>query len=404
MGTQRLVVGRDEELATLTDFVAGSAPARAMAVTGAPGIGKSTLWNHVLSEAVGRGQRVLSTAPAQFEQSLPYGGLGDLIGDAVGPVLPRLAPPRRRALEVVLLLADPDDRPLEARAVSLGVRDALTLLAEDGPLVVAVDDVQWLDAETDIALGYAQRRTGGCGVRYLFTRRVVADRDVRSVDTAGPAGAAKTADAGAQRLMLGPLSVGALHRILQHELGRPWPRQTLVRLHETSGGNPFVALQLARMLEGDPDPLSPLPVPADLDVLVRARICALPAPARIALAMVAAAGTPAEHLLDRAGCPRGGLDSAVHSGLLERTSGTVRFTHPWYASAVYGGLPERRLQAVHRRLADVVDDPLARARHLARAQSGPDEAVARTLERPWRTRAPERPLPLPRSSPSSRSG
>ena len=89
---------------------------------------------------------------------------------------------------------------------------------------------------------------------------------------------------------MGPLSVGALHRLLRDRLDRPFARQTLLRIHERSGGNPFFALELARVLDADVDPLAPLAVPETLEELVRARISGLPGPTREALALASALG------------------------------------------------------------------------------------------------------------------
>src|ERR671936_146348 len=106
-----------------------------------------------------------------------------------------------------------------------------------------------------------------------------------------------------RRLPVGPLSAGALHQFLRDRLGRSFARQTLLRVHERSGGNPFFALVLARVLDADVDPLEPLPVPKTLEELVRARIDELPAATRQALALASAIGAPSELLLERAGVP-----------------------------------------------------------------------------------------------------
>ena len=93
---------------------------------------------------------------------------------------------------------------------------------------------------------------------------------------------------------MGPLSVGALHRLLRDRLDRPFARQTLLRIHERSGGNPFFAFELARVLDVDVDPARPLPVPETLDELVRARLAGLPDATREALALASALGTASE--------------------------------------------------------------------------------------------------------------
>src|SRR5205823_13299393 len=130
-----------------------------------------------------------------------------------------------------------------------------------------------------------------------------------------------------RRLSVGPLSVGALHRLLRDRLARLFARQTLLRIHERSGGNPFFALELARVLGTDIDPLEPLRVPETLEGLVRARISGLPARHRDALALASALGTPSESLLARAGVTANALAPAVAAHVIERENGTIRFTH-----------------------------------------------------------------------------
>jgi DNA-binding CsgD family transcriptional regulator len=178
---------------------------------------------------------------------------------------------------------------------------------------------------------------------------------------------------------VGPLSVGALHRLLRDRLGRPFARQTLLRIHELSGGNPFFALELARSLDADLDAAHPLRVPETLDGLVRGRIATLPALTRAALELVSAFGAPAESLLERAGVAAEALAPALAAQVIERSNGVVRFTHPLLSSILYGDLGEERW-GVHGRIAELVDDPLVRAHHLALARSAPDAATAAVLD------------------------
>ena len=142
-----------------------------------------------------------------------------------------------------------------------------------------------------------------------------------------------------ERLPVGPLSVGALHRLLHDRLGRPFARQTLLRIHERSGGNPFFALELARVLDEDVDPLEPLPVPETLDELVRARLAGLPAvDARRARARLGAGD--AVGVAPGAGgrCGRTRSTPAVAAHVIERENGAIRFTHPLLSSVLYRDL------------------------------------------------------------------
>jgi DNA-binding CsgD family transcriptional regulator len=370
------IVGRDAELAAVRELVARPAGGlSALLLEGEPGIGKSTLWLAGVRAAEELGMRVLSARPAEAEQHLALAGLGDLLDGVADDVLPGLTAPQRRALEVALVLADHDDEVADPRALGVAVRSALQLLAEREPLVVAIDDVQWLDRTSAAALGFALRRLGDVSVRVLLSRRdaptvveeaLVGDRmDVRTVE---------------------PLSVGAVHGLLRNTLGRTFPRPTLRRVHEASGGNPLYALELARALE-DRDhgsslgPLDPLPLTPSLERLMGDRLRALPERTRAGLLIAAVVGSPSVEVLEAAGVPADVLAPAVEAEVVEVRAGVVRFAHPLLASeAVARAAPAER-QDAHRRVAAVLDEPLARAVHVAASLRAPDAGTAEELER-----------------------
>jgi DNA-binding CsgD family transcriptional regulator len=359
------VVGREAELSSVHDFLRRAADGpTAFVLEGEPGIGKSTLWLAAVAAARRRDLTVLSSRPAESERGLAYAGLGDLFDPVLDGVIGELSRPRRRALEVALLRDEAADEAADHRALAVAVRDVLRLLSQRKPVVVAIDDVQWLDASSASALAFALRRLDGT-VRLVLARRLEACELERAVEV--------------ERRRIGPVPVGALHRILQDRLGRPFPRQTLLRMHEQSGGNPFFALELARVLGEDVDPLEPLPVPATLEELVRSRLDGLPVATRDGLALVAALGTAPEPLLERIGTAPGALDPALAAQVVERERGAIRFTHPLLSSVLYNDLGVQR-RVVHERIAAFVADPLLRARHLALATDGPDPAVAAELD------------------------
>jgi DNA-binding CsgD family transcriptional regulator len=372
------VVGRDEELSSLHAFldrrVAGQGPI-AFALEGEAGIGKSTLWRAAVEEARGRGVRVLSSRPAESESALAYAGLGDLFEGVLDDVLPDLTAPRRRALEVALLVEDAAGRPVDQRALGVAVRSALELLAAD-PLVLAIDDLQWLDASSASALGFALRRLPETNIVLLWTRRVGEREPASPVENA-------LDPERIEHLRVGPLSVGAIHRILRSLLDRAVPRPTLLRLHEVSGGNPFYALELARALGAGGavhGPTQPLPVPARLEELVSARLDGFSGATREALVLASADARLTPDQLDRAGIEQSALDPALGENVLELGHGTVRFSHPLLASVLYQGLSVGERQRAHRRLAELAEDPVARARHLALSTERPDAELAAVLE------------------------
>ncbi|MFL5929446.1 MAG: AAA family ATPase [Gaiellaceae bacterium] len=359
------IVGRESELGSIYAFLDDSVEAPVgLVLEGEPGVGKSTLWLAAVATARKRGFVVLVACPAEAERGLAHVGLGDLFDGVLNDVIGELSPPRRRALEVALLRDDASGDVADSRALAVAVRDLLHALSKRKPVVVAIDDVQWLDASSASALAFALRRLEGT-FRLLFARRLESSELERSFEF--------------ERRRIGPLSVGALHRLLHDRLGRAFARQTLLRIHERSGGNPFFALELARVLDEDLDPLEPLPVPETLEELVRTRLAGLPATTRDALALVAALGTPSESLLERAGVAPAVLDPAVAEQVVERDRGTIRFTHPLLASVLYNDLGASR-RLVHERIAGIVQDDVMRARHLALATEKPDAAVAAALD------------------------
>ena len=354
------VVGREQELASVDAFIgeAEGAPA-ALVLEGEPGIGKSTLWLAGVGQR-GPGMRVLSSRPAEAEQGLAHAGLGDLLEDVSRRVLPALPPPRRRALEVALLLEDEAparSRRSRARSASPSATRC-SCSAGESRCSSRSTMCSGSTPSSASALAFALRRLGT--EPRLPAARPAARRRERAVRAR--AGARRGA---LQRVPVGPLSVGALHRLLRDRLGKAFARQTLLRIHERSGGNPFFALELARVLDADVDPLEPLPVPETLDELVRARIAGLPGSTREALALAAALGTASDSLLERAGVAPDALEPALAAHVIERDERR----DPLHASAaVVGRCTPTSVTSgrdVHGRIAAVVDDPVLRARHLA---------------------------------------
>jgi hypothetical protein len=143
------IVGRDEELASLHAFIdeVREGPS-ALVLEGEAGVGKSTLWLAGVEYARTRGLRVVSSRPVEAERALAHVGLGDLFEGVLDDVLPALTPPTRRALEVALLLEEATEHAVDPRALGIATRSALQLLAEDRPIVVAIDDFQWFDASS----------------------------------------------------------------------------------------------------------------------------------------------------------------------------------------------------------------------------------------------------------------
>ena len=263
----KAVVGREVELGRISAFLAGIADgAAALVLSGAPGIGKTVLWEHGVEEAVALGQRVLAHRAVEAEAGLAFTGLADLLTPVLDDVLPTLAPPRRRALAVALLLEDAGDGPPDLGAIGLAVMDTLRVLADSAPVVVAVDDIQWLDSSTAGVLPLALRRLDGGHVGMLATLRVAPE--VRaSFDLARTFGRL-------EELSLDPLGLGELHRLLKDRLGLELSRPELARVSsEASGGNPFFALEIGREFAAAQGAIR---VPASLKEALGGRLARLP--------------------------------------------------------------------------------------------------------------------------------
>lgn len=344
---------------------------RAVLIEGDPGIGKTTLWEAGAAAAEALNARVLSCRPAAAEVKLAFASLADLLSPLVDAEHVALPEPQRLALDVALLRASPSRAQPDQRAVGTAVQSLLAAAAADRRLVVAIDDLQWIDAASAAALGFALRRLTDSRVRVLAAARSGEPR----------------ADLGIQpeRLRLAPLSLSGIHHVINAQVGHAFPRPALRRIAEASGGNPLYAVELARALDEVgtlPGPGEPLPVPSTLTALMEERIGRLDAPARRALLAAAALGDPTVALVTAAvGTDAGpGLDAAERARVVTLAGGRVAFAHPLFASTVYTAAPTRERQEVHAMLAAAVASSEEQARHLALAADGPDEFVAARLE------------------------
>jgi DNA-binding CsgD family transcriptional regulator len=369
----RPTVGRDAEL-ELVDRFLERVPRRTsiLVVEGEPGIGKTTVWLEAIRRAEARSFRLLKASPAESEAKLPFAAFGDLVGEAFAEVGSALPAPQERALATALLLADSDE-PADARTTATAVVSLLTTLAGEGPVVVAVDDVHWLDAASERVLAFAARRLPENTAVLLSGRSQPYGKL--------PLGLTAAEDR-VERLRLGRLSLAALHNLITSRLGISLARPTLLRVDAASAGNPFFALEMARALK-DVDPNSftqPLPVPSSLRELVAGRVRGLSASAWEAVTVAAALSRPSFQAIVAAlgseAAALAALAEAEDAGVVVLEGDRIRFVHPLLASGVYGSLSSTRRRQLHRRLARLSDDIEERARHLALSETKPDEETA----------------------------
>jgi DNA-binding CsgD family transcriptional regulator len=375
------VVGRLAELDALERLLERTQGGTAGAViVGEPGIGKTTVWEAGATRARERGFRTLVARPARADATLPLGSFGDLFRDVTPAELALLPRPQRRALEVALLLEDGRGEAADQRLLAVATLSLLRAVATpEAPVLVAVDDAQWLDESSAAILAFAARRLGAAPVGFLLSVR----DEAAQVDPLGLRDALR--EGTLARLELGPLSLAALHGMFASRLGHSFPRLTLGRIAEASGGNPFYALEVGRALDrvGGAEPGRPLPIPTTLAALTRERVAALPARTRTVLVLAAAAFEPTLATLAVAGGsdPEPALQAAVRAGIVRLDGTTVRFGHPLLADAVLATVDAPTLRRTHATLAATAGSDDARARHLGAATSGPDEAAAAALER-----------------------
>jgi DNA-binding CsgD family transcriptional regulator len=369
------VLGRDVELAALREFLdrVPEGPS-ALVLEGEPGIGKTTLWSETLAQARTRSYRVLSARPSQAEAVLPFAGLIELLEGVLDEALTELAPPQGRALEAAVLRAEPTGSATDQIAVSLALLSILRALARESPTIVAVDDLQWLDAPSARVLAFALRRFVEEPLALVVSRRTTEDNGALPLDLGRVPWLER-----AELVRVGPLSMGALDLLLRSRLDLALSRSRLAALLEHSGGNPFYALELGRAViaGGTLEPGGALRVPATLAELVQGRIRRASEEARELLLLVAALSRPSASVLTS---HHEQLHEALETGLLVRDGDRLTFSHPLYSSAVYADAqPERRREA-HRLLANLLEDPEERAMHLALSAETPDEPVAAALE------------------------
>jgi DNA-binding CsgD family transcriptional regulator len=367
-----MLVARDEELRLVRRVASFDAAApSALVLEGDAGIGKTALWWAGLDAARAAGADVRATAAAESEARFAYAPLADLLRGMEHGVLDELPPVQRTALEHALLLGGEGHEDVELYAVSAAFANVLLLLAKTVPLVVAVDDAQWLDAASAAVLSYALRRVEGERVRFLFTRRI----------GSGPT-PLRDGIADASVIALGPLSVGALQRLLLSH-GHSLSGLAVRRVHEQSGGNPYFALEMARAVArrgGELERLGTVPVPDTLVGLLDERVAGLDSEGERAVLATAIAVDPVRDMLVAALGADVGLESAESAGLLVQDGERMRLVHPLVGTAVRARAAAPDLRRLHRTLSLLVGSEEERARHLALAAEPPDARVAEALE------------------------
>ena len=347
-------VGREAELDSIQTFIdAVPRGPSALSISGPAGIGKTILWEAGVGVAREHGFRVLMCRGIEAEASLSFAALSELITPVFDEVAPELTTPRRRALEVALLLADSDGAAPDPLAIGLAVFDSLRVLAANGPCVLAIDDAEWIDSSSATVLQTALKRLDDQPVSVLVTIRgspgvalpIDLDRCFR--------------DGNLRSVTVGPISSAALSRLLRDRLSIELGGNDVARLHIMTDGNPFFALEVGREMvrtnTRSTDPTA-LRVPDSLRELVGGRLARLPIETGDVLLEMAALARPTIGVLAAAHGDRERRSPRTRQRGERRTRPPRRLTSPLLASAARldllptgtdleasGGAPQRSL-------------------------------------------------------------
>jgi DNA-binding CsgD family transcriptional regulator len=346
-------------------------------VEGAAGIGKTTLWAEAVQWAAAAGFHVLSAQGSPAEARSTFAAAADLLADVDADVLAALPPLQQVALDRILLRGN-GGPATDERVVGTAFLSVIEQLAGEAPVLLAIDDLQWLDVASRTVVSFAARR---------LKANVAMLMSVRTGELDSP-------DAGSWlqlsrpdaliRIELPPLSLGGLHAVIANKIGRTLPRIAIGRIHQISGGNPFYGLELARAFTDDA-PGTELKLPGSLAGVVSRRIGDLDVEAAELLLATACASDPTTDLLSEVFDVSTErvlelLEDVETQGVVELRNSRVRFTHPLLANGVYSQASRSRRRAMHRRLAGIVDEPELRARHLALAATTTDAPTLEALD------------------------
>lgn len=367
------LIGRGPETARLEALVDGVRErGDALLVRGAPGIGKSALLEAATAHAEARGMAVSSTSGVQSETHLPFAGLHQLVHPLLAAA-EELPVRQREALLGAFGMVDVASP--EPFLIALAVLNLFGEAAARRPLLVVVDDVQWLDRPTTEVLGFVARRVRSEPIVLLLAVR---DGHPTSLD-----------DSDLAELRLGGLTPHDAEALLDARapalpVGMRW------RVLAEAAGNPLALVELPRALSAaSTGSLEFLPLTTRLERAFAARLSLLPAETRLLLLAAAANDGPDLTVALKAaavltGAPTGAraLTPAVEAGLITSDGDGVHFRHPLVRSAVYQKATAADRLAVHAALAEAhAGDADLRTWHRAAAIAHQDDSVAADLER-----------------------
>ncbi|WP_422741943.1 ATP-binding protein [Mycobacterium sp. WMMD1722] len=371
------MLGRADEFSALI-AAAGRAARRggALVVEGEAGIGKTTLLSAVADWARNNGFTVLSCAGVQSQTKVGYAALHELIHPILDHV-EALPAHQKDALLAALGLAEPaSPDPLHIGVAVLGLIEEA---AAQRPLLLIVDDAQWLDGSSLHALTFLGRRVSSSPALLLCAARPDLDGEPALLLSLS-------------RFPLGPVDDATSRALFDHAAdgvdGRhPLSDAVRTRLLAEAGGNPLAIAELVKAVatSGRQDVDSgPLPTTRRIERVFLEQLDAVPEPSRHLLALISAGdGISLAELIDaahRVGLSESHLDPLDQADLITVVEGNLRVRHPLIRSVAYGAAPLSRRAAFHRALAEAAVDPMRAAWQRAAAAFGPDESIAAELE------------------------
>jgi len=372
-----VLIGRELECGRLEGLLEAAQEGRSgvLVVRGEPGVGKTALLRYALDRATQAGLTTLGVRGIESEADVPFAGLADLIRpirEAIGAI-PQA---QQSALTGALALGPP--APGDRFAVCAATLSVLAAAAEQHPLLVVVDDVQWLDASSAETILFVGRRLEAEGISIVIALR---EGEGTTVDLAD-----------FMTLRLGGLDEAAATRLLAD--AQPGiTAEVASELSKAVDGNPLALLEVPALLSkaelSGAAPLpDPLPAGPNLERAFLRRVRALPKPTQRALLLAAADESgdmaPIKQALELLDAPVDALDAAESAGLIGIERMQLHFRHPLVRSAIYQAADPVDRRKAHAALAAALHaDEVAdrRAWHLAAAATSPDESIAAALER-----------------------
>jgi DNA-binding CsgD family transcriptional regulator len=332
-------------------------PGARVALVGEPGIGKTTALTAAI-EALGSSCRVIWVTASEVERMVGLAVASDMAG-LLAEELAILPDHVREALTSVASPTSRDTGPIDLRVVGAAFGQLFAEAARVQPVVLAVDDFQWVDEASYVLITYALRRTGTADVRAIVGQRPSEDRSLAGATTVG----------------VGPIDAGSLRGLVGSQLARVLTAEVAAALHDAVGGNPMYALETVRGLPPDAT-AADVRLPSNLMDLVVSRVTALPAECRTVLLQLAVRGRA--RLTELPG--HDDLDPAFDARIVQRRGAVVEFTHPLLRQGVIDAVGPTALRKAHGAAALAATDPAIRALHIAAVEPHDDENAADELE------------------------